>query len=209
VDTAAERASLGEIRQAYASAMPFLYHARPPDMRGEMLYPLNLLRAIHPDLYEHQRGKYAGREALLELRIPILEVLWNDALHLSPLHPYHLAAAWRAAGLSSPAWECGFFKIPLERIDRHRCVWFANGEVAVNDTPRTAPLALPVSEITRFDPIAYEELVQPPASYHEYLRRMQERGRRPRPFAHIPHVLVAAPIDVAGLPQVRADLAPG
>jgi hypothetical protein len=176
--------------------MPFLYHARPEHMRGETLYPLNLMRAVYPDLYEHERGKYVGREELLGLEIPILDVLWNDALHLSPVHPYRLAAAWRDAGLSSPAWDREFFEIPVERIDEQRCAWFASG-------------VLPLDHVARFDPNAYRELPQPPAAYHEYLRLYKERGRRPRPFAHLPHVLVAAPIDVVGLRLVRTDAAPG
>ena len=51
-------------------------------MRGDVLYPLNTLRGLYPDVFERERGKYAGREALLELRIPILDVLCNNALHL-------------------------------------------------------------------------------------------------------------------------------
>jgi hypothetical protein len=189
--------------------MPFLYHARPPGMRGELLYPLNLLRSVHPDLYEHERRKYVGREALLDLRIPVLGVRWNDALHLSPLHPYRLAAAWRAAGLSSPAWEREFFEIPVERLRGHPCVWFASGALSDDGSRREgAVLSLPVEEMTPFDLDAYRGLAQPPAGYREYLRDCRERGRHARPFAHVPHVLVAAPFDVAGLRLVRADAAP-
>jgi len=189
--------------------MAFLYHARPLDMRGEVLYPLNLLQLTDPDLYEHERTKYVGREALLELRIPVLGVLWNDAVHLSPLHPYHLAAAWRAAGLWSPVWEREFFRIPVERIDGDRCVSFASGALSANDSRgEGVALSLPSAEVTRFDPVAYEELVQPPARYHEYLGCRQRRGRRLRPFAYIPHVLVAAAVNVAGLALVRAGEEP-
>ena len=163
-------------------------------MRDETLYPLNLLRTAHPDLYEHELRKYVEREELLELRIPVLDVLWNDALHLSPIHPYHLAAVWRAAGLWSPAWEREFFEIPVERIDAQRAVWFATG-------------VLPLDDVTPFDTAAYEELKLPPPAYQRYLGHCKEQGRHARPFAYVPHVLVAVPIDVAGLRLVRADLA--
>jgi hypothetical protein len=174
--------------------VPFLYHARPARMHGETLYPLNLLREVAPDLYEHERGKYVGREELLELRIPVLDVLWNDALHLAPIHPRRLAAAWRAIGLQSPAWEREFFEIPVERIDAGRSVWFEGG-------------VLPLDDVTRFDPTAYRELEQPPGAYHEYLRSYEAKGRPPRPFGYVPHVLVAAPIDVAGLRVTTARVA--
>jgi hypothetical protein len=75
--------------------MPFLYDGRPPAMRGETLYPLNQLESIDPVLYDLGRARYKGREAVLEFRIPLIDVLWNDALHLSTIHPRHLAAAWR------------------------------------------------------------------------------------------------------------------
>lgn len=159
-------------------------------MRGETLYPLNALRTVHPDLYDDQKRKYVGREELLDLRIPVLGVLWNDALHLAPIHPSPLAAAWRAAGLESPAWEREFFEIPVERIDASRAVWFGRG-------------ALPLDDVVPFEPNRYRELTQPPPTYDAYLREYRERGRRPRPFAYLPHVLVAAPIDVAGLRLVR------
>jgi len=161
--------------------MPFLYHARSPDMRGDVLYPLNLLRSTHPDLYEQERDKYVGREALLELRIPVLGVLWNDAVHLSPVHPRHLAAAWRAAGLSSPVWEREFFRIPIERIGGLPCAWFATGALAINDSAaKDAQPSLPLDEVTRLDPIAYRELAEPPATYHQHLACRRRRGRRPR-----------------------------
>lgn len=159
-------------------------------MRGETLYPLNVLRTAHPDLYDDQKQKYVGREELLELRIPVLDVLWNDALHLAPIQPSCLAGAWRAAGLASSPWEREFFAIPVECVDADRAVWFARG-------------ALPLDDVVPFDAGRYVELTEPPPELDAYLRECKERGRRPRPFAYLPHVLVAAPIDVAGLQIVR------
>ena len=185
--------------------MPFLYHARPPEMRGDVLYPLNQLKAIHPDAYEREKRKYDGRERLLELRIPVLDVGWNDALHLSPIHPARLAAAWREAGATSPAWEREFFEIPVERIDASRAVWFASG--ALPDDPTRHPddaLSLPVTEVAPFDADRYAELVEPPQRYEAYLRACRDERRVARPFAHLPHVLVATPVDVSGLRLVRA-----
>jgi hypothetical protein len=160
-------------------------------MRGHTLYPLNLLATVHPDLYDEERRKYVGREELLELRIPLLDVLWNDALQLAPIHPRHLAAAWRTAGLASPIWEGEFFEIPVARIDAARAVWFERG-------------ALPLDDVAPFDASGYRELEQVPAAYHDYLRDYRERGRRARPFAYLPHVLVAAPLDVTHARLVKA-----
>lgn len=180
--------------------MGFLYHARPLDMRGETLYPLNRLRAIDPALYEREKAKYKGREAVLDFRIPLIDVLWNDALHLSTIHPYHLAVAWRAAGLRAPIWDRLFFRIPIDRIAGYQCVRFASESLWVNNSPNEdAPLAPPAEEFTFFDSTGYEELREAPTSYHDYLIRQQQRGRRPLQFPKIPHVLVPGAVDVAGL----------
>ena len=176
-------------------------------MRGATLYPLNVLRTLHPDAYEHERGKYEGREGLLELRIPLLDVLWNDALHLSPFHPGRLAAAWRAAGLWSPAWDREFFAIPAARLAGHASVWFASG--ALRDTPQTGgPLSLPPGDISPFDPARHREPAEVPAAYVDYLQRAGERDRPSRPYAYLPHVLMAGALDVRDLAVVGADTSP-
>lgn len=159
-------------------------------------------------MHERERAKYKGREAVLEFKIPLIDVLWNDALHLSTIHPRHLATAWRKAGLWTSIWERAFFQIPLERLAGHQCVWFASESFWVNNSPdEEVPLAPPLDEFKPFDPTTYHELREAPASYHQYLRRQQLRGRPPLQFPKIPHVLVPSPIDVGGLGLVHADVA--
>ena len=192
--------------QVYAATVQFLYHRRPPDLRGETLYPLGLLENVHPDLHELELAKYAGREVLLDLRIPLLEVRWNDALHLCPLHPSRLASAWRAAGIDSAAWEHDFFRIPVDALAGLLAVWFATGAVSVPDGPdEQGRLSLPSGDVSWFDPARYRELDAPPARHLEHLCEHREQGGRVRPFAYVPHVLVGAPLDVAGFELVRAN----
>ena len=189
--------------------MEFLYHRRPADLRGETLYPLGLLRDVHPDLHELERAKYAGREALLDLWIPLLEARWNDAVHLCPLHPSWLASAWRAAGIDSPVWEHDFFRIPVAALVGLPAVWFATGAVSAPEGPdEHGRLSLPRADVSWFDGARYRELDRPPSRHLEHLRERREQALRARPFAFVPHVLVGAPLDVAGLERVRADGSP-
>jgi hypothetical protein len=97
-----------------APPMPsFVYHVRQPNMIRTTLYSLNTLKALHPALYERQVGKYAGREAVLNFRTPLLDILWNDAAHTSGAHPAYLVAAWESAEVGMPFREYAqFFKIP-------------------------------------------------------------------------------------------------
>ena len=186
--------------------MRFLYHARPPDMRGETLYPLNRLRSIDRALYEREQAKYEGREAVLEFRIPLIDVLWNDTLHLSTIHPYHLAAAWRAVGLWTPTLERPFFQIPVERVGRYQSVCLQASRSG-STTRRTRTCRW--HRRSRSSDCSISPTIgsrgRPPVSYYEYLRRQRQRGHRPLLFPKVPHVLVSGPVDVAGLALVRSE----
>jgi hypothetical protein len=139
--------------------MDFVYHIYQPDMVGTTLYPLNTLKTLHPDLYARQVAKYAGREAVLAFRIPYLDVLWNDTVHTSVIHPAYLTAAWEAVGVGRPFRErAQFFKIPLDRLAPHRCVSFRSEAYWINNSSNEdAPLVAPIEEFSLFDPLTYHE----------------------------------------------------
>jgi hypothetical protein len=61
------------------------------------------------------------------------------------------------------------------------------------------PLLPPADEFEPFDPARYEPLDAPTPAHLDYLKRMEDRGKPPLMFVHIPHVLVAGPVDVAGV----------
>lgn len=67
--------------------MQKLYHFAPDDMAGDVLYPLNELKEVHPEIYEEQKDKYEGREFVMDREISYLNCLWNDVLHLTAVHP--------------------------------------------------------------------------------------------------------------------------
>ena len=89
--------------------------------------------------YEVQAGKYAGREQVLDFRIPGLGVKFDDAVHCAALHPYHLYRARVAAGFEvplrpePPAAMTGLaFEIPIERIFEHPVVWYSCRTLWIN-----------------------------------------------------------------------------
>jgi hypothetical protein len=181
-------------------------------MVGEVLYPLNQLKVVSPELYEFQRSKYAGREAALDFRIPGLNLLLGDTLHCAAVHPYHVFQARQAAGIQSivgkpGSWATGvFFAIPLERILRHRVVWYSAKTLWINGAPdEDVPDVAPDDEFEPFDLARYRELPDVPDAHIAYLRRMKERGQRPLMFVHIPHIFVAGPVEVAGLRPLPWD----
>ncbi len=64
---------------------PHLYHLCTSDFRGETLYPLASLATVYPDLYQRERTKYVGREAVLRFVVPHINVTWVPTPFLSTL----------------------------------------------------------------------------------------------------------------------------
>ena len=88
-------------------------------------------------------------------------------------------------------WEEDFFEIPVARIPADRAVLFEAGALSGD--------ALSEADVVAFDAGTFRNPTEPPLAYHEFLRERRESGRPARPFAYLPHVLVAAPLDVGGV----------
>ena len=195
--------------------MKVVWHGVPREMTGDTIYPLGMLRDAHPALHEWQAAKYAGREAVLDYRVPLLDRGFLDTVHTSAVHPHHIYQARREAGFEVPAlsptgWGVGMaFEIPLERILVNPTLWYAWRTPWVNGYPgEDVPSAPPEDEFELFDAERYSPLPDVPALHRDYLARMSQRGQRPLTFVHIPHVLVGGPIDITGCRIVRWDEPP-
>jgi hypothetical protein len=194
----------------------FVYHGLPSEMVGDVLYPLNQLGKVSPDAYRLQKSKYVGREAVLDARISQAGLLFNDTVHCAPLHPYQLFAARKDLGFDPPpvsahgAYFSGrYFEIPVERILVHPVLWYRWETLWINGAPgEDVPVAPPLDEFEPFDAKRYRELAEVTTAHLTYLRQMKKEGKRPLLFVHIPHVLVAGPIDTRGLRVVRWDQPP-
>ena len=182
-------------------------------MVGDTVFPLNQLREVAPSLHQAQKAKYAGREAVLDFRLPIVDVAFNDTVHCSSVHPHRLFEARRTVGFDAPARPQPpvqitglFFEIPVERILVHPVLWYTARTLWINGAPNeNVPLTPPLDEFEPFDASRYRPLADATQLHFEYLRRVKERGQRPLLFVHIPHVLVAGPIDVRGCRVIGWD----
>ena len=184
---------------------PYLYHMCAPDFRGTILYSLVGLGAIYPDLYERERLKYAGREAVLRFRVPDLNVTWGETVNLSALNPARLLAERRRLGVPvTNLLNRRILSIPLERVVGKPCIAYTSTEHWANSAPDdpTAPTEPPRADFFPFDGFSHREPQQVPAQHTAYLQRQHQRGAYALGFVFIPHILVAAPIDIAGLVPV-------
>jgi hypothetical protein len=177
--------------------MEFIYH-RKRNFRGTRLLPLHALAEEYPDLYHAAIAKYSGREGLMDYVIPVLGVRWNDVIHCAPIHPRLVYAALREAGASLEPRE--WFQIPVRRLPVERTVWFGYRKTF---SPFDGEFP-PDDEFEPFDPTRYRELDRLPDKTFAYYREEVELERQPvLLFKHVPHVLVAAPIDVSDVGVVE------
>ena len=184
---------------------PHLYHMCAPDFRGTTLYPLVGLSAIYPDLYERERSKYSGREAVLRFVVPGLNVTWGETVNLSALNPALLLAERRRLGVPfSNLLKRHVLRIPLERVAGHPCIAYTSTVHWANSAPNDPTVSdePPVSDFFPFHAAAHAEPQHVPVLHTEYLLRQFRRGEYALGFVFIPHVLVAAPIDISGLVPV-------
>jgi len=169
----------------------FVYHSRPRKMLGDVLYPLNQLRALHPEVYAQQIAKYGDhpdRLAIPGFRIPLLDCLWNDVVQCAPIHPHLLFDALAMRGLQVKS-GLEFFQIPVTTVANLPAVLY---------TPAPGPLHAPLeTEVAWFDAAAYEELHAVPSDTLAWYDRLAREGRVYGHFVGVPHVMVHGPIDIS------------
>src|SRR5262245_12566503 len=94
----------------------FVYH-RLPKMHGKTLFPLNRMPDELADLRSAATKKYSWRVEVMSGKLPLLNCLWNDVLHFSPLHPNLLyeaqLSAATATGSAPPSPDELYVEIPL------------------------------------------------------------------------------------------------
>ena len=171
-----------------------LYHRRPLDMRGNVLYPLNVLRDTIPEIDEHQGRKYDGREELLQQRIVPLDCLWNDALHLSPVHPGDVAQVAKSEGV---AWsEADWFEIDPSNFTGADTAIFRYTDITISTT-------IPPDEFASFDQPDLAKLSEIPTHWRDYYRTA-DKGGKYFIFCGVPHILHRGNINIEHAPLVCA-----
>ena len=100
--------------------MNCLYHICRGNLKGKYLMPLNELKKIYPEIYKKQVKKYEWRKETLKIKIPPLNCLWNDVIHMMAIHPKKIKNAFDKAGgnLEFKRW----FKINPKLLDKNNAI---------------------------------------------------------------------------------------
>jgi hypothetical protein len=93
----------------------YLYHMVPSDMKGNILYPLNSLKDIYPQLYSSKILKYNNRKHIMEQFIPTLKCKWNDVLQFTSINPKKIKKLLIEVGAEPK--EMKFYKIDSDILD--------------------------------------------------------------------------------------------
>jgi len=179
------------------SSESYVFHRVPDDLRGSMLYPLNQLAGVHPDLYTELRKRYATREDIAALRIPPLgNCLWNDVLHFSPVHPNRLKQALEGSGHALPDGWHRFFQVdtrllaPADTVIYRSETIFWSGKFDIGDASKQLG-----RECLPFDPGTLRHFGEIPQAARDYFASVAP-GSGLALFLGVPHVLFKGRIDL-------------
>jgi len=169
--------------------MEYLYHRVPKNMSGTILYPLNALKDMQPDIYTEQSKKYIGRERILGAKIPPLDCLWNDVLHFTAVEPETMRKNLENAGfVFEPS---SYFKVPVEMVLGENSVAFTN--------PEGKPTLVPLLNYETFDINRMSIYKEIPAATLEYYKERKLAGEKPMIYQFVPHILYKGSIDTEDL----------
>ncbi|MFG1621464.1 hypothetical protein [Kribbella sp. NPDC049227] len=162
-----------------------LYRAAIRGFRGTAVLPMNVLRDLHPDLYEREARKYAYRPAAMDNPVPPLGCRWADVVFLSPVHPAPIFDALRESGRVGPG-GLSYWTVDAELLDPERtCILMKRHD------PEFRPQ--PAEDYLPYSPATVATLSTPSDKALDRLRNLN--ATEPLlPWADIPHILHRGPI---------------
>ena len=173
--------------------MSFLYHRVPENMQGTILYPLNELKSIYPDVYQTEVQKYEGREHIPTQTVFFLNCLWNDVLHLSALHPSEITKAYATLGYEKKT--TSYFEIDPHTFEPEKTVVYLY-------SPRTKGVQPPENDFVPYNPDAIEQYARFPQETLAYYKEMLSARKKPLLWHRVPHILYKGAIDTKNLPSI-------
>jgi hypothetical protein len=183
-------------------SVKFVYHAVPSPMLGSVLYPLNMLKSIYPDIYETHVRKYDWRRSFLNLTVPRINCLWNDVLHFSIIHPSEIREnLWNSGSTNREV--ARFFEVPVELlVSLPYAVYYTPPPVLDNssyDNDQQAPGHVIDPALVKMPheyDFIYPEFSEATRQYYSHEFQL---GRRPLAFNGLPHFLLKGSLDIAGI----------
>ncbi len=174
--------------------MMYLYHSVPKNLEGNILYPLNILKERFPHIYEEQVLKYVGREQVLSQQIPILNCLWNDVLHFSPVNPTEVKQALMEAGRTNE-FTMNCYQVDPNLIDPQSAIVYLYVYADNGDKMNE-------KNFVPYNSEKIEKFSSLPQSTKDYYKKMIDKHERPLLYHRVPHILYKGTLDITNLPII-------
>jgi len=175
--------------------MQYLYHFVPKNLQGNILFPLNRIKGIYPDIYTEEVKKYEGREFIKEQKIPILNCLWNDVLHFTSLQPQLVKNALMNFGLDR---NFKYFQIPSHMLNIENTIVYLNNSHEGID--KMDPL-----NFRSYNPDNIEQYAYLPQETTDYYKAMIKEGKKPLLYKGVPHILYKGELEITNLEVKSTD----
>ncbi|MSR73368.1 hypothetical protein EXS61_02080 [Candidatus Parcubacteria bacterium] len=173
--------------------MNYLYHSVPKDLKGNILYPLNVLKEKFPEIYKQQFSKYAGREHITKQIIPILDCLWNDVLHFSAVKPREIKQSLIEAGY--PDFKMSYYEIDSKLIEPKNAIVYLYNHTDNKDK-------MNIENFAPYNPDEVATFSTMPQATKDYYKEMINKGERPLLHHRIPHILYKGTLDINGVTMI-------
>lgn len=171
--------------------MTYLYHRVPEKKKGEILYPLNILKKKNPEAYKYELKKYSGREELTKKKIPILNCLWNDVLHLSPIPPSKIKRALKEAGFRVK--KAKWYKINVNDLEKSKTVFYIYKKGKITSK----------KNFKRYDPSEVLKYKKIPKTTLDYYKEKRRKKEKPMMFFAAPHILYKGILNISKSPIIE------
>lgn len=156
--------------------MAYLYHIVPSKMKGNKLYPLNKLKNKFPEIYKKEIKKYEWRKGILKRKIPVLNCLWNDVIHLTPVNPLKIKKELEKAGFKMKSFK--FYKFNASDFDSENTIIFLYKHEL-----------MALDNFEKYDYKKITNLNKVPKKTIDYYKKSIEEGKKPLFFYYVPHIL--------------------
>lgn len=170
-------------------------------MKGNQLIPLNQLREYYPELYEQYIVKYTDhpkRSKLLTRKIDLLDCLWNDVVHFTPIHPSKIFKALSNLDIKAKG-ELEFYEIPVTRLKYNQnAIYFYSKEYDQGPDKEIDTRDIDILSIDDF-----KMLEEVPKDSLEYWEKESKKGKPFGMFPYIPHVLSKGNVDIGDCKVIK------
>lgn len=168
-----------------------LYHKVPANLQGDSLLPLNELKQENETLYQFHVKKYENREDALKRRVVPLNCLWNDVLHLTPIHPTKIKNTLIAQGLQVASLG-HYFKFDISWLGLNA----VNSTYFWSKSQHFGDWSFKDSDYFKFDAVRLTEFLEVPKETEQYYKQQISIGCVPLLYFRTPHVLFKGRIQI-------------